>query len=258
MSMISAACPRCHILVVEGNSPSTPDLAATERTAARLGAQVISNSYGTGENGFSLPFRRAYQPRGRTVVASSGDSGFTDAAVPGRPAHRHLGRRHHAGPGAQPPRLARAGLAATGRRGRQRLLGLDRQARLAARHALPGADDRRHLRGGQRTSRYSTPPTAAGSPSRGPAPRPRWSPGSSAWPATAPAMTTARLYRHAAVVLRRHRGQQRTRAPAPWWPAAPTTCASRRRATTRPPAWARRTGPVVCKGGRQGSHRRPG
>ena len=82
VSMISVACPRCHILVVEGNSPSTPDLAATERTAARLGAQVISNSYGTGEDGFSLPFRRAYQPRGRTVVASSGDSGFTDAGFP--------------------------------------------------------------------------------------------------------------------------------------------------------------------------------
>jgi hypothetical protein len=82
VSMVSAACPRCHILVVEGNSPSTPDLAATERTAARLGAQVISNSYGTRENGFSLPFRRAYQPRGRTVVASSGDSGFTDAGFP--------------------------------------------------------------------------------------------------------------------------------------------------------------------------------
>ena len=51
VSMVSVACPRCHILVVEGNSPSTPDLAATERTAARLGAQVISNSYGIGENG---------------------------------------------------------------------------------------------------------------------------------------------------------------------------------------------------------------
>ena len=82
VSMVSVTCPRCHILVVEGNSPSTPDLAATERTAARLGAQVISNSYGIGESGFALPFRRAYHPRGRTVVASSGDSGFTGAEFP--------------------------------------------------------------------------------------------------------------------------------------------------------------------------------
>ena len=82
VSMISVACPRCHILVVEGNSPTSPDLAATERTAARLGAQVISNSYGDLENGFSLPFRKAYQPPGHTVVASSGDFGFTDAQFP--------------------------------------------------------------------------------------------------------------------------------------------------------------------------------
>jgi hypothetical protein len=82
VSMISVSCPRCHILVVEGRSPSIANLAATERTAARLGAQVISNSYGTSEDGFSLPFRRAYQPRGRTVVASSGDAGFADAEFP--------------------------------------------------------------------------------------------------------------------------------------------------------------------------------
>ncbi|HEX6854257.1 MAG TPA: S53 family peptidase [Streptosporangiaceae bacterium] len=82
VSMISAACPRCHILVVEGKDPTPADLAATERTAARLGAQVISNSYGIGEDGFSLPFRRAYQRRGHTVVAASGDSGFTDPQVP--------------------------------------------------------------------------------------------------------------------------------------------------------------------------------
>ena len=82
VSMISVACPRCHILVVEGNDSTPHDLAATERTAARLGAPVISNSYGGFEDGFSLPFRKAYQPRGRTVIASSGDSGFTDASFP--------------------------------------------------------------------------------------------------------------------------------------------------------------------------------
>jgi subtilase family serine protease len=82
VSMVSAACPRCHILVVEGNDPSPANLAVTERTAARLGAQVISNSYGIIESGFSLPFRKAYQRRGHTVVASSGDFGFTDAQFP--------------------------------------------------------------------------------------------------------------------------------------------------------------------------------
>jgi len=82
VSMVSAACPRCHILVVEGKDPTPASLAATERTAARLGAQVISNSYGIIESGFSLPFRKAYQPHGHAVVASSGDSGFTIAQFP--------------------------------------------------------------------------------------------------------------------------------------------------------------------------------
>ena len=85
VSMISVACPRCHILVVEGNSDTSPALSATERTAARLGAQVISNSYGILESGFSLPFRKAYQPHGHTVVASSGDR-VHRRPVPGRPA----------------------------------------------------------------------------------------------------------------------------------------------------------------------------
>ena len=148
VSMVSVACPRCHILVVEGNSPSTPDLAATERTAAQLGAQVISNSYGIGENGFSLPFRRAYQPRGRTVVASSGDSGFTDAGFPadlptvtsvgGTMLARAHGRRGwHERVWQQSDAAAGSGCSAW----------IAKPA-LAARRALPGADDLRHLRGG--------------------------------------------------------------------------------------------------------------
>src|SRR5581483_5019042 len=45
--MVSAACPHCKILVVEANSAADQALAAAENTAARLGAQVISNSYGS-------------------------------------------------------------------------------------------------------------------------------------------------------------------------------------------------------------------
>ena len=37
ISMISAACPHCHILVVEANQPSLPALGKAEDTAARLG-----------------------------------------------------------------------------------------------------------------------------------------------------------------------------------------------------------------------------
>ncbi|MET7997701.1 S8 family serine peptidase [Amycolatopsis sp. NPDC005232] len=81
-SMVSAACPSCRILVVEGDSPLFPDLAATEDTAVRLGAKIVTNSYGGRENGYSLSFASSYQHSGVTTVVSSGDDGFTAASYP--------------------------------------------------------------------------------------------------------------------------------------------------------------------------------
>jgi Subtilase family len=82
VSMISVACPDCRILVVEANDPGVGNLAATDNAAARLGAQVISNSYGQRENGFALADRKAYDHPGHMIVASSGDIGFTAANFP--------------------------------------------------------------------------------------------------------------------------------------------------------------------------------
>jgi hypothetical protein len=82
VSMVSAACPSCRIVVVEGNSPGFADLAETEDTAVRLGAKVVSNSYGAREGGAPLAFASHYQHPGVTVVASSGDYGFTSASYP--------------------------------------------------------------------------------------------------------------------------------------------------------------------------------
>jgi subtilase family serine protease len=82
VSMISAACPHCKILVTEANSDSIPDLARTDVTAARMGAQVISNSYGTRENAAAMNFARDYRRVGHTIVASSGDTGFDAASFP--------------------------------------------------------------------------------------------------------------------------------------------------------------------------------
>ncbi|MEV6441414.1 S8 family serine peptidase [Amycolatopsis sp. NPDC051716] len=82
VSMVSAACPSCRILVVEGNSPGFADLAETADTAVRLGAKVVSNSYGARENGAALAYASHYQHPGVTVVASSGDRGFTAASYP--------------------------------------------------------------------------------------------------------------------------------------------------------------------------------
>ena len=82
VEMVSAACPHCHILLVEGNTPDLNDLAAAVKTAGRLGAQVISNSYGLAENGFTQPSAGAYQQSGHMTVVASGDGGFGPADFP--------------------------------------------------------------------------------------------------------------------------------------------------------------------------------
>ena len=82
VSMISAACPHCKIVVVEAADPTFANLAKTEDTAARLGAQVISNSYGARENGFAQHFAKAYRHPGHVITVSSGDFGFTAASFP--------------------------------------------------------------------------------------------------------------------------------------------------------------------------------
>jgi hypothetical protein len=82
VSMISAACPLCHIVVVEARSTSDGDLGKTDSTAARLGAQVISNSYGQRENGQAMNYRKDYRHPGHMVVVSAGDYGFDAANFP--------------------------------------------------------------------------------------------------------------------------------------------------------------------------------
>jgi subtilase family serine protease len=82
VSMVSAACPNCSILVVQANSASFASLAAAEDTAARLGANVISNSYGARETGLSQAYAAAYDHPGHVIVASSGDTGFGAANFP--------------------------------------------------------------------------------------------------------------------------------------------------------------------------------
>jgi subtilase family serine protease len=82
VSMVSAACPRCQILVVEASSPRFGDLATAEDTAARLGAAAISNSYGARETGYSQADAAAYHHPGHVIVASSGDFGFGPAQFP--------------------------------------------------------------------------------------------------------------------------------------------------------------------------------
>ncbi len=83
--MASAACPECHILLVEGSGEFPEELGEAVNTAARLGATEISNSYGypealkefCGTNGCSR-FEQDYSHAGVLILASAGDSGFED------------------------------------------------------------------------------------------------------------------------------------------------------------------------------------
>jgi PKD repeat protein len=73
---VHAACPKCKILLVEGNSSSFADLATAVNEAVTLGATEVSNSYGGGEIGPKEVERAAYTHPGIPIVASTGDNGY--------------------------------------------------------------------------------------------------------------------------------------------------------------------------------------
>jgi subtilase family serine protease len=75
LDMASAMCPNCNLILVEANTASFNNLATAVKTAANLGAHVISNSYGGSENN-SSGVESSYNHPGVAITASSGDSGF--------------------------------------------------------------------------------------------------------------------------------------------------------------------------------------
>ncbi len=73
LDMVSAACPKCKIVLVEATDNSFTNLGVAENTAAGL-ANAVSNSFGAVEQaGFSAA---PYTHAGVFIVASSGDAGF--------------------------------------------------------------------------------------------------------------------------------------------------------------------------------------
>jgi subtilase family serine protease len=83
LDMVSAACPGCRILLVEGDQATFDSLGAAENMAAKLGATEISNSYGGTEQAAMEPYASDYSHKGVAVVASSGDYGY---GIPNFPA----------------------------------------------------------------------------------------------------------------------------------------------------------------------------
>jgi subtilase family serine protease len=80
---VSAVCPQCRILLVEAKDPSTANLGKAVDTAVRLGADVVSNSYGADEDIEDIRASAKYYRHPKVpILASSGDSGLTTASSP--------------------------------------------------------------------------------------------------------------------------------------------------------------------------------
>ncbi|MCU1602842.1 MAG: serine protease [Frankiales bacterium] len=77
LDAVSAACPSCHILLVEATSPTNANLYTAVDTAARTpGVVAISNSYGGAESSTETTDDSHFNHPGIAITVSSGDSGY--------------------------------------------------------------------------------------------------------------------------------------------------------------------------------------
>lgn len=79
LDMVSAVCPRCHILLVEADSAENADVYPAIDTAVSLGAKYVSNSWGGSEFSDETTFDRYLDHPGVAITASTGD-GFRGGA----------------------------------------------------------------------------------------------------------------------------------------------------------------------------------
>ena len=77
IDMASAICPNCKIILVEANSAYLTDLGTAVNRAVKLGANVVSNSYGGGEYGSETADENTYYNHPNVAITvSSGDYGY--------------------------------------------------------------------------------------------------------------------------------------------------------------------------------------
>lgn len=76
VEMVSAACPNCHIVLVEANSDSTADLLAGVDEAVSLGVNAVNMSWGASEYPGETNDDAHFAHPGVAFVASSGDYGY--------------------------------------------------------------------------------------------------------------------------------------------------------------------------------------
>jgi subtilase family serine protease len=73
LDMVSAACPNCNILLIEAEKDSWRDVGISVNEAVKLGAQIVSNSYGGTGRGANP---HDWDHPGVMILASGGDSGY--------------------------------------------------------------------------------------------------------------------------------------------------------------------------------------
>ncbi|MER6029494.1 S53 family peptidase [Streptomyces sp. NPDC001851] len=77
LDMVSAACPGCHILLVEAKSANVAALMTAADTAATTpGVVSVSNSWGGSEDNTITSLDSHFRHPGVAITASSGDSGY--------------------------------------------------------------------------------------------------------------------------------------------------------------------------------------
>jgi alpha-tubulin suppressor-like RCC1 family protein len=75
--MVSAICPNCQILLVEGSSATIDDLGTGVNSAVAMGASVVTNSYGSKEYASEVTASSEYFNHPRVpIVVASGDTGY--------------------------------------------------------------------------------------------------------------------------------------------------------------------------------------
>jgi subtilase family serine protease len=74
--MASAACPNCHILLIQASSASISALMAGVDYAKTQGVRAISNSYGTPDSSSLVQYDSHYAANNIAVTVSTGDSGY--------------------------------------------------------------------------------------------------------------------------------------------------------------------------------------
>ena len=76
LDMVSAICPKCHIMLIEATNPSDVNLGTAEDTAIARGAKYVSNSWGNAEFSAESTFNHYFNHPGHVIDFAAGDLGY--------------------------------------------------------------------------------------------------------------------------------------------------------------------------------------